>query len=179
MPRRRDAAEIEVAAGVTLAQLNDAVARTRGAGLKLIEIAGRIPDPKLAPSIAAIGRTLMAIAECFEQEPADIRRAYDFLDYHLRRGYETVAVYARLAGAPEITPRERLLLAAATMWNVPTSELTAKNTTVVSEAAAHLSRAQSVVSEIVDGLEDKGLLARMRDSRDRRRTLVWLTDAGG
>ena len=42
--------------------------------------------------------------------------------------------------------------------------------------ATHFDRAQSVVSEIVDGLEDKGLLARMRDSRDRRRTLVWLTD---
>jgi len=48
----------------------------------------------------------------------------------------------------------------------------------VTEAAKHMNRAQSVMSEIVDGLERKGLLARMRDQRDRRRTLVWLTDAG-
>jgi DNA-binding MarR family transcriptional regulator len=48
----------------------------------------------------------------------------------------------------------------------------------IGETALHLDRAQSVVSEIVDGLEAKGLLARERDPRDRRRALVWLTDAG-
>lgn len=46
----------------------------------------------------------------------------------------------------------------------------------VGEMARHFDRAQSVVSEIALGLEEKGLLARMRDARDRRRTLVWLTD---
>ena len=48
----------------------------------------------------------------------------------------------------------------------------------VGEAAGHLDRAQSVVSEIVAQLADKGLLERWRDARDRRRTLVWLTPAG-
>ncbi len=46
----------------------------------------------------------------------------------------------------------------------------------IGEMSRHLTRAQSVVSEIVDGLEHKGLLERMRDARDRRRVLVWLTD---
>jgi DNA-binding MarR family transcriptional regulator len=48
----------------------------------------------------------------------------------------------------------------------------------VGEAAAHLSRAQSVVSEIVGHLQDQGLLERENDPADRRRTLIWLTPAG-
>jgi DNA-binding MarR family transcriptional regulator len=48
----------------------------------------------------------------------------------------------------------------------------------VGEAARHFSRAQSVVSEMVDRLVDHGLVERMRDERDRRRVLVWLTPAG-
>jgi DNA-binding MarR family transcriptional regulator len=46
----------------------------------------------------------------------------------------------------------------------------------VGEMARHFARAQSVVSEIVGGMEKKGLLERMRDERDKRRVLVWLTD---
>ena len=45
----------------------------------------------------------------------------------------------------------------------------------VGEAAAHLSRAQSVISEIVTHLERQGLLEREDDPADRRRTLIWLT----
>ena len=48
----------------------------------------------------------------------------------------------------------------------------------VGEAAQHLDRAQSVVSEIVTQLEARSLLERERDPEDRRRTLVWLTPAG-
>jgi DNA-binding MarR family transcriptional regulator len=46
----------------------------------------------------------------------------------------------------------------------------------VGEMARHFRRSQSVASEIVGGLEKKGLLERMRDERDRRRSLVWLSD---
>ncbi len=48
----------------------------------------------------------------------------------------------------------------------------------VGEAAAHLSRAQSVISEIVTHLERQGLLEREDDPADRRRTLIWLTPYG-
>ena len=48
----------------------------------------------------------------------------------------------------------------------------------VGEAARHLDRAQSVVSGIVAGLVRKGLLEQIRDARDRRRTLIWLSEAG-
>ena len=48
----------------------------------------------------------------------------------------------------------------------------------VGEAARHLDRAQSVVSDIITQLETHGLLEREADPEDRRRTLVWLTEAG-
>ena len=48
----------------------------------------------------------------------------------------------------------------------------------VTEAARHMNRAQSVMSELLSGLERKQWVVRFADSRDRRRTLVWLTEAG-
>jgi DNA-binding MarR family transcriptional regulator len=48
----------------------------------------------------------------------------------------------------------------------------------IGEAAAHLNRAQSVISAIVSHLEEQGLLERESDPADRRRTLIWLTPAG-
>jgi DNA-binding MarR family transcriptional regulator len=48
----------------------------------------------------------------------------------------------------------------------------------VGEAARHFGRAQSAVSELVERLAERGLVARLRDERDRRRVLVWLTPAG-
>jgi DNA-binding MarR family transcriptional regulator len=48
----------------------------------------------------------------------------------------------------------------------------------IGELAAHLDRAQSVASDIVSGLERKGLVERRDDRTDRRRTLVWLTEHG-
>jgi DNA-binding MarR family transcriptional regulator len=56
--------------------------------------------------------------------------------------------------------------------------LTLSGPLTIGEMTKHLSRAQSVVSEIVDHLERDGLLERMRDPDDKRRTLVWLTDRG-
>jgi DNA-binding MarR family transcriptional regulator len=48
----------------------------------------------------------------------------------------------------------------------------------IGELSTHLDRVQSATSEIVDHLEADGLLERMRDPRDKRRVLVWLTDEG-
>ena len=48
----------------------------------------------------------------------------------------------------------------------------------VMEAAAHFERSQSTMSELITRLEQRGLLERMTDQRDRRRTLVWLTPQG-
>jgi DNA-binding MarR family transcriptional regulator len=48
----------------------------------------------------------------------------------------------------------------------------------VGELADHLDRAQSVVSEIATQLDGHGLLEREPDPADRRRHLLWLTEAG-
>ncbi len=48
----------------------------------------------------------------------------------------------------------------------------------VGEAARHMNRAQSVMSELFDRLARRGLAERLPDARDRRRMLVWLTPAG-
>jgi DNA-binding MarR family transcriptional regulator len=48
----------------------------------------------------------------------------------------------------------------------------------IGELAAHLRLRRNSTSELVARLEAKGLVGRIRDERDERRVLVWLTDAG-
>jgi DNA-binding MarR family transcriptional regulator len=48
----------------------------------------------------------------------------------------------------------------------------------VGEQAKHLGIGRATATELVDRLEAKGLVARMRDQRDHRRVFVWLTDEG-
>ncbi|MEK6748812.1 MAG: MarR family winged helix-turn-helix transcriptional regulator [Pseudomonadota bacterium] len=48
----------------------------------------------------------------------------------------------------------------------------------VSEAALHFDRAQSAMSELFERILEHGLIARVRDGRDKRRSLIWLTDSG-
>jgi len=48
----------------------------------------------------------------------------------------------------------------------------------VTEAARHMDRSQAAMSELIARLVTRGLLARMPDERDRRRTLIWMTETG-
>jgi len=48
----------------------------------------------------------------------------------------------------------------------------------VGELAVHLEVGRATASELVDRLEDRGLVERMRDERDQRRVFVWLTKGG-
>lgn len=48
----------------------------------------------------------------------------------------------------------------------------------VGEQAEHLGLRRNSVSELLQRLERRGLVARIRDERDERRVLVWLTEAG-
>jgi DNA-binding MarR family transcriptional regulator len=83
------------------------------------------------------------------------------------------AVYLRFCRRHDPkTPRTRL----TPQQDAVLHHLAMSGPLTVGEMARHFARAQSVVSEIIRGLEDKGLLERMKDTRDRRRALVWLTD---
>lgn len=48
----------------------------------------------------------------------------------------------------------------------------------VREAALHFERSQAATSELLGRLERRGLVERMADRRDRRRSLVYLTPEG-
>jgi DNA-binding MarR family transcriptional regulator len=48
----------------------------------------------------------------------------------------------------------------------------------VGEQALHLGIGRATATELIDRLEAKGLVERMRDQRDQRRVFVWLTEGG-
>ena len=56
--------------------------------------------------------------------------------------------------------------------------LAASGPLTIGEQAEHLGLRRNSVSELLRRLEAKGLVARIRDERDERRVLVWLTDSG-
>jgi DNA-binding MarR family transcriptional regulator len=56
--------------------------------------------------------------------------------------------------------------------------LAASGPLTVGEQAVHLGIGRATATELIDRLEAKGLVARMRDERDHRRVFVWLTDEG-
>jgi DNA-binding MarR family transcriptional regulator len=56
--------------------------------------------------------------------------------------------------------------------------LAASGPMTVGEQARHLGLRRNSVSELLARMEAKGLVARVRDERDERRMLVWLTQSG-
>lgn len=56
--------------------------------------------------------------------------------------------------------------------------LAAAGPLTIGEQARHLGLTAATVTELVDRLEARRLVERMRDERDRRRVFVWLTSEG-
>ncbi|MDP4506490.1 MarR family winged helix-turn-helix transcriptional regulator [Nonomuraea sp. NBC_00507] len=48
----------------------------------------------------------------------------------------------------------------------------------LSELAEHLQLSKAATTELVTRVEERGLVARIRDERDRRRVFVWVTEEG-
>ncbi len=100
------------------------------------------------PAANAVAAAAAEFAELF---PAT------YLRFHVRR-----------AKRSELTAQSRGVLA----------HLELSGPLTVTEAARHMNRAQSVMSELLAALERKQWVMRFPDARDRRRTLVWLTETG-
>ncbi|MDR3374317.1 MAG: MarR family transcriptional regulator [Ancalomicrobiaceae bacterium] len=81
-------------------------------------------------------------------------------------------IYAR---AVRHVPDKRAWLTPESRWVL--DHMAEAGPLTIGEMAATFDRAQSTITEMVDGLCRQNLLERMPDARDRRRTLVWLTDA--
>ncbi|MFI6320681.1 MarR family winged helix-turn-helix transcriptional regulator [Nonomuraea sp. NPDC050556] len=85
------------------------------------------------------------------------------------------AVYRRfkatrrtLPGSPGLTAR---------MYGV-LSHLVAAGPLTLGELAEHLQLSRAATTELVNRVEERGLVARFRDERDRRRVFVWVTEEG-
>ena len=95
-------------------------------------------------------------------------QAEDSTSRFMRFFSETYTLFhrRRQSQGVSLTPEGRALLLHLA-WTGPMT---------IGELARHAERAQSVVSDSVSVLESHEMLARVRDPRDNRRTLVWLTE---
>ncbi|MGP3958560.1 MarR family winged helix-turn-helix transcriptional regulator [Nonomuraea sp. 3N208] len=58
------------------------------------------------------------------------------------------------------------------------AHLLAAGPLTLSELAEHLQLSKAATTELVTRVEERGLVSRIRDERDRRRVFVWVTDEG-
>jgi len=82
--------------------------------------------------------------------------------------YRRFKAPAQAVGGSGLTPRMLTVL----------QHLIGSGPLTIGEQAEHLGLSAATTSELVARLEERGLVTRMRDDRDRRRVFVWLTDAG-
>lgn len=99
------------------------------------------------------------------EDPAAAARAIARLYGEMWRRFQPSR---RSIDGSDVTPRMLGLL----------RHLEAAGPLTVGEQAAHLGIGRAAASELIDRLEGKGLVARIRDQRDQRRVFVWLTDEG-
>lgn len=78
----------------------------------------------------------------------------------------------RVRGQPitgsDVTPRMLALL----------HHLASSGPLTLGEIVEHMRLSKAAVTELVNRIEERGLVERMRDERDRRRVFVWLTSEG-
>ncbi|HUY79327.1 MAG TPA: MarR family winged helix-turn-helix transcriptional regulator [Ktedonobacterales bacterium] len=84
------------------------------------------------------------------------------------------AVYRRFHVSRQATPGADVTLRMLSALQ----HLAVSGPLTLGELTLHLALGKATTSELVDRLEAKALVDRMRDDRDKRRVFIWLTDAG-
>ena len=82
--------------------------------------------------------------------------------------YRRSHVSRRPVGGSDLTPRMLGVL----------HHLSASGPLTLGELATHLGLSKATATELVTRVQERGLVDRMRDERDRRRVYVWLTEPG-
>lgn len=111
IPRRPDAVEIEVAPGITQAQLDTVLDHIRDAAATFERVGQTIQDPRVNAAVQGLTRGSRSIADDLAQDPGSLREAWDFIDYHLGQAARIVDGYARLERAPDKSDEEARRLA--------------------------------------------------------------------
>ena len=99
---------------------------------------------------------------------ADAKSAADEIGRLYPAVYRRFHVSRRPVGDSDLTPRMLGVL----------HHLSAGGPLTLGELATHLGLSKATATELVTRIQQRGLVDRMRDERDRRRVYVWLTDRG-
>jgi DNA-binding MarR family transcriptional regulator len=98
----------------------------------------------------------------------DAKTAADAIGRLYPAVYRRFHVSRRPVGGSDLTPRMLGVL----------HHLSDGGPLTLGELATHLGVSKATATELVTRVEERGLVDRMRDERDRRRVYVWLTEHG-
>ncbi len=97
IPRKKSDEEIEVAPGVSRAQLDRAAEQVENYIRKFAREEQKCPGIETRRTIAGIRTALEKIGENFRQDPGDLNLAHQFLNQYLEKSFAVVSQYNRLA----------------------------------------------------------------------------------
>ena len=97
IPKPVDPGTVEVAAGITRAQLDAARTKIIGYAERFEALAPTIAKPSIAQDVADIGRIVRELMIHFDRDPVNLDRAQDFLGLQLPKALRIVERYAWLA----------------------------------------------------------------------------------
>ncbi len=97
IPRKKSDEEIEVAPGVTRAQLDRAAEQVDAYVRRFSREEQKCASPETRRMIAGIRNALEKIGENFRLDPGDLNLAHQFLNQYLEKSFAVVSQYNRLA----------------------------------------------------------------------------------